>query len=132
MVNEVKWIACHGTGPGVPIFLRGMGKVRNRNLAKVNVEQIITDFWAAKVLRDSRPRAPRVTVEEYFPQWFKTTHGADRLCVEMAYNTVYALRRLYGFCGANDYALKFALGMGCLASESCSALAAFLHVLTSS
>ena len=49
VVNEVKWFVCHGSGPNVPRFLRGTGKVRNRSLAKAPIEQLLEEFWAAKV-----------------------------------------------------------------------------------
>jgi hypothetical protein len=88
-----KWFVCQGTGANVPKFLRFNGKVRNRMMSKRDTEAFIKEFWDHKTKADMRPRAKKLSVQDYIHNFMKTRFGVQATVAEFAYNFCDALQR---------------------------------------
>jgi hypothetical protein len=91
--EDTKWFVCKGTGPHVPQFLRANGKVRNRRLPKIKLEEIIEEFWSKKILHDARHDTAVVSVPEYFYKFLQQKVGDSKVIVEWGYNIADSCRR---------------------------------------
>ena len=93
--DSPKWFVCKGTGPQVPEFLRATGKVRNKRLRKAKTEELLGEFWAAKIAVDEDADArAKLSVQHYLFRFLLAGQdGNQRAAVEMGYNLVDALKR---------------------------------------
>ena len=86
-----KFFILQGTGPNVPIYMRGTGKVRDVAMPKAEAEEIIKNIWDTKIRSDSRKGAKKLELDVFVAGWMKTTYGVRAL--EKTYNLVDALKR---------------------------------------
>ena len=70
-----KYFVMDGTGPHVPVYMRGTGKVRDLLMPKAEAEEIIKNVWDTKIRSDSRKGAKKKGLPEFFAGWVKTAFG---------------------------------------------------------
>jgi hypothetical protein len=80
-----------GTGPSVPVFLRFHGHLRQRNLSKGAVEDLIQEFWADRrsYLRGETDHLRALQLQDYFLDWLVRKVGNQYGAIELAYNMDY-------------------------------------------
>eukprot|EP01052_Picozoa_sp_SAG31_P023486 SAG31_NODE_1939_length_6860_cov_6.929152_1_plen_1162_part_00 len=83
-----KWITCRGKGDGVPKYLRISGRVRNRNLSRAKVVQLISDFWAYKRASETHMKWD---MEECLFNFMRDNYGTERMMYDMAYNMLFSV-----------------------------------------
>lgn len=86
-----KFFILQGTGPNVPIYMRGVGKVRDLFMSKAEAEEIIKNVWDTKIRSDSRKNAKQKPLGAFLEGWMKTTYGMRAL--EKTYNLIDAVKR---------------------------------------
>lgn len=88
-----KWHICLGTGPGVPKYLQRIGRVRNMQLSKRATEELINDFWKARLKHDSQPSAIKLSTAVFLHGFLFARCGSKGAAVELGYNLADAIRR---------------------------------------
>lgn len=89
-----------GNGTDVPEYLKFHGHLRNRQLPKGDVENILKDFWKDRRLRmnggggmgggeDQQPiMLDSIPIQEFFLEWLMRKTGNRTSAIELAYNIV--------------------------------------------
>jgi Ca2+-binding EF-hand superfamily protein len=92
---ENKWFVCRGSAPSVPKFLRMQGKVRNRDMSKIEAEDFIKEFWDARkksLLQKKATQIPQIP-GDFLYDVLKSKFGVPAAIAEFAYNLIDACQR---------------------------------------
>jgi hypothetical protein len=85
-----------GTGPTVPAYLRGTGKIRNRKIDKGVTEGIIKEVWNEKEAYDrklAKEGKPRSSLPDFFFLFLQKRYGLQSAIAEWGYNLTDSLDR---------------------------------------
>ncbi|ETW08339.1 hypothetical protein, variant 2 [Aphanomyces invadans] len=85
------FITALGTTPEVPQFLRHTGRVRNRHMAKTELERIIRTVWSGKKAKETH-MGIKIPLEEYLYEVLKTKFGIQTIIAEWGYNILHGLK----------------------------------------
>ena len=88
--EKSKFLVCHGKNPGVPIYLRATGKVKNSNLSRQKIVAFLRDYWKEKRATKSSLTMP---CDLFLDNLLKKRFGTERKMVEMSYNIIYGVGR---------------------------------------
>eukprot|EP01012_Entosiphon_sulcatum_P040391 TRINITY_DN5403_c0_g1_i1.p1 TRINITY_DN5403_c0_g1~~TRINITY_DN5403_c0_g1_i1.p1 ORF type:complete len:759 (-),score=141.72 TRINITY_DN5403_c0_g1_i1:57-2333(-) len=91
-LQQAKFLMGLGTGKEVPKYLKWHGKVRNRNLAKREIEILLKDFWREKIRHDQQ-QGQRSPMEDFMYTFLKQRHGIQPAICEWGYNIRDACQR---------------------------------------
>eukprot|EP01012_Entosiphon_sulcatum_P016077 TRINITY_DN21021_c0_g1_i1.p1 TRINITY_DN21021_c0_g1~~TRINITY_DN21021_c0_g1_i1.p1 ORF type:complete len:840 (+),score=157.16 TRINITY_DN21021_c0_g1_i1:112-2631(+) len=84
-----------GNGPDVPVFLRGTGKVKNRNMGKPELDGLMAEIWKDKLQYEEKYKK-KVEFGPHFQKMLKMRFGVDSVCLEWAYSLWDGCKR-YGY-----------------------------------
>ena len=82
-----------GTGKDVPRFLRYRGKVRNRKIAKADLEVLVNQIWNERRMQRILDPNEDTSLADFFYLFLRQKFGVQSIIAEWGYNILFGLEK---------------------------------------
>ena len=92
-LQEPEFFIALGTGKHVPAFLRYQGRVRNRKIAKADLEVLVQQIWNERRMQRMLDPEDKTSLAHFFYKFLRQRFGVQQIIAEWGYNILFGLEK---------------------------------------